>query len=86
MTWAVAAIAPDQLTAEMWRELLVNSGIPARVGPGDVASYLGVSSYPCRVMVEEEHLAEAVTALSEYLDEGGPAPPDEGDPESRPAG
>ncbi len=78
MTWVVAATAPDQLTAEMWRGLLENTGVPARVGPGDVASYLGVSSYPCRVMVEEEHLAEAVTALSEYLDEGGPAPSDEG--------
>ena len=82
----VAAIAPDQLTAEMWRGLLINTGIPARIGPGDVASFLGVSSYPCRVMVEEEHLAKAVTALSEYLDEGGPPPPDEGDSESRPAG
>ncbi len=80
MTWVSAATAPDQLTAEMWRGLLENAGIPARVGPGDVASYLGVSSYPCRVMVEEEHLAEAVTALSEYLREDDSAPPDEGGP------
>ena len=65
--WVVVITAPDQLTAEMWRELLVDAEIPARLGPGDVASFLGVSTYPCRVMVPRERLAEAADALSQYL-------------------
>ena len=31
MKWVTLAMAPDQLTAEMWCELLRNEGIPAMV-------------------------------------------------------
>ena len=59
--------APDQLTAEMWRELLNCDGIPAVIRAGDTASYLGISNTPCRLMVPQEHLSKARQTLEEHL-------------------
>ena len=59
--------APDQLTAEMWQELLHNDGIPAVIRAGDTASYMGVSNAPCRLMVPEDRLQEARRLLEEHL-------------------
>ncbi len=59
--------APEQLTAEMWRELLHNEGIPAVIRAGDTASFLGVSNAPCRLMVPEERLQEARRLVEEHL-------------------
>ena len=70
MAWVVVATAPDQLTAEMWRGLLLSADVPARVDPGDVASFLGVRTYPCRLMVPEEHMADALMVLSSNLETG----------------
>ncbi len=67
---AYLTTAPDQLTAEMWRELLRGEGIPAVVRAGDTASYLGISNAPCRLMVHQERLSEARQTLEEHL---GPA-------------
>ena len=64
MKWVCAATAPDQLVAEMWRELLVGQGIAAVVRSGDTASYLGVSAYPCRVLVRERDLDGAKRVLA----------------------
>lgn len=64
MKWVCAATAPDQLVAEMWRELLVGQGIAAVVRSGDTASYLGVSAYPCRVLVRERDLDRAKRVLA----------------------
>ena len=64
MKWVCAATAPDQLVAEMWRELLVGEGIAAAVRSGDTASYLGVSAYPCRVLVRERDLDRAKDVLA----------------------
>ncbi len=64
MKWVCAATAPDQLVAEMWRELLVGQGIAAVVRSGDTASYLGVSAYPCRVLVRERDLDSAKRVLA----------------------
>ena len=64
MKWVCAATAPDQLVAEMWRELLVGQGIAAVVRSGDTASYLGVSAYPCRVLVRERDLDRAKGVLA----------------------
>ena len=63
MGWAVAITAPDQLTAEMWRELLLGAGIPARIRSGDITTFLGVSGYPCRVLVPKERMEEAMSIL-----------------------
>ncbi len=61
--WKLLTVAPDQLTAEMWRELLLGEGIPAVVNPGDTASFMGVSPLPCRLMVAEEYLERAKQIL-----------------------
>lgn len=49
--WLLLTTAPDQLTAEIWRDILLQHGIPAMVNPGDAISFMGVSSFPCRIMV-----------------------------------
>ena len=61
--WKLLTVAPDQLIAEMWRELLQQKGIPAEVNPGDTASFLGVSPLPCRLMVAESHFKKAQKVL-----------------------
>ena len=57
--WAYLTTAPDQIVAEMWRDMLAKEGVPARVRPGDVSTFLGVSSYPCRILVAEDQLETA---------------------------
>ena len=57
--WVTVATAPNQPVAEMWRNLLLEQGIPAQVQPGDVASFLGVSSRPCRLLVPRDREEEA---------------------------
>ena len=65
--WVYLTTAPDQLTAEMWQELLRNENVPAMVRAGDTASFMGVSSAPCQLMVLEEHLQEARRLLENRL-------------------
>ena len=67
MKWAQLTTAPDQLIAEMWRDLLLNEGIPAAIRGGDTASYFGVTTYPCRILVDEERVDEAKETLEGYL-------------------
>jgi hypothetical protein len=61
--WTVLGTAPDQLTAELWRGLLQEQGIPAMLAPGDVASFLGVSSTPCRLLVDDRRLEDARSVI-----------------------
>lgn len=65
MKWEYLTTAPDQLTAEIWQELLQSEGIPAMIEPGDAISFLGVSPMPCRLMVREGFLAQAQAILAE---------------------
>ena len=60
-------MAPDQLTAEMWCELLHNEGIPAMVRPSDAVSFLGVSTRACRVVVAEDRREDAVAVLRKQM-------------------
>lgn len=59
--------APDQLQAEMWRSLLEAEGVSALLRPGDTASYLGVSAYPCRILVPEAEIERARVVMEERL-------------------
>jgi hypothetical protein len=68
--WEVLTVAPDQLTAEMWRELLQQKGIPAEVNPADIASFMGVSSLPCRLIVAKSYLETAQQIMDELGIEG----------------
>ena len=70
MKWVLLTTAPDQLQAEMWRDLLLEEGLSALVRPGDTASFLGVSAYPCRILVAEGQLERAREVLDERLGTG----------------
>lgn len=61
--WITVGEAPDQLTAEMWCEYLQEQGIPARLSPGQVTSFLGVSALATGVQVPESAGDAAVEAL-----------------------
>ncbi len=67
LKWTPVATAPDQLTAEMWQELLQEQGVPATIQPGDAVSFLGVTAWPCRVLVPEDMLGEARAVLADVL-------------------
>ena len=69
MKWVYLTTAPDQTIAEMWRGLLNEEGISAMVRPSDAVSFLGVSPYPCRLMVPEEEIEKAREVLEPLLDE-----------------
>jgi hypothetical protein len=73
--WVYLTTAPDQLTAEMWVELLSHQGIPAMIRPQDMTSFLGTSVLGCRLIVPKEHLEEARTALEDSLGEPEPDGP-----------
>jgi len=66
--WVHLAVAPDQITAEIWVSILRDNGIGAFVRPSDTPSYLGVSALGCRVQVREGDL-EAALSLIEAADE-----------------
>ena len=67
MRWVYLTTAPDQLQAEIWRDLLVEEGVPALVRGGDMSSFLGVSAQPCRIMVADDRVERAREVLGERL-------------------
>ncbi|MCH7800092.1 MAG: DUF2007 domain-containing protein [Chloroflexi bacterium] len=75
MNWKYLITAPDQLVAEMWSELLLSYGVRAIVRAGDTQSFLGVSAYPCRILVDEPDVERARELMQselgiEFADEG----------------
>jgi hypothetical protein len=66
MKWEYLTTAPDQLTAEIWLQLLQNEGVPAVIEPRDAISFLGLSTMPCRLMVPEGLVKEALAILGEH--------------------
>ena len=69
--WIVLTSAPDQLTAEIWRDILVQEGIPAMINPEDAVSFLGVSSFPCRILVASGYSKKAREILASLQAEEG---------------
>ncbi len=59
--------APNQITAEMWQELLRSENVTVIMRAGDTASFLRVTGAPCRMLVSEELLEEARRVLEEQL-------------------
>ena len=71
LSWVYLTTAPDQLVAEMWRDLLLGEGIASMIPPGDtMTSYLGVSPYPCGIMVHGDDLGRAKEALGLITEPG----------------
>jgi hypothetical protein len=67
--WELLTTAPDQLTAEIWVDILKQNDIPAVINPQDAISFMGVSSLPCRIMVADGYRQPA----QEILDSLKPA-------------
>jgi hypothetical protein len=65
--WVVVRTAPDQITAEIWQEMLKDEGIPAMLSPADVVSFLGTSFIPCRLLVPSTSLDAAKAVLEGEL-------------------
>ncbi len=68
--WVALEMAPDQIQAEMMRDVLLESGIPAMIGQGDTNSFMGISLNPVRVMVYSGDLERAQKTLEELTDPG----------------
>jgi len=77
--WVLLVAAPDQITAEIWKDILVQEGVPAVINPADTTYILGVTNLPCRIMVPEDFLGQAREVLegiqSEPQGEAGPEEP-----------
>ena len=76
MRWVYLVTAPNELVAEMWRDLLVQAGIPALVEAGGRASFLGNALTPLRIMVADERREEAREVLEGYLTPAEPTDED----------
>ncbi len=68
--WITFATAPDQITAEMWRDLVQQAGIACQLQPGDTIGFIGVSAAPVRLMAREPDVAGAKRALDDQLGRG----------------
>ncbi|MDP6821919.1 MAG: hypothetical protein QF554_01330 [Dehalococcoidia bacterium] len=63
MEWVVFATAPDQMTAEMWQDLLSQAQIRCQLRAGDTYGFLGVSATPVRLVAPQEEAEIARDAL-----------------------
>jgi hypothetical protein len=70
MKWVTFATAPDQITAEMWSDLVRQAGVPCILRPGDTSGFMGVTAHPVRLMTLEHEKERAVEALEAQLSGG----------------
>ena len=64
--WQNTATAPNEFTATLWRDILIDSGIPSFIQPTEAATFLVAAAIlPVRVMVPAERLEEAKSILTE---------------------
>jgi len=78
-TWDTFATAPDQLTAEMWSDLVRQAGVECAIRAGDTTGFLGLSPYPVRLVTRKSDLESARAALDAVLGRGAdPGAPNEG--------
>ncbi len=66
MEWTHLTTTSDQLSAELLVQALLEEGIEALVNQGDTNSFLGVTGYPCRVMVRADAWRQAVGFLEKW--------------------
>lgn len=85
VNWVAFATAPDQLTAEMWRDLLAQAGLNCQLRAGDIAGFMGVQHGPVRLVAPEEQAEEARDTLQTLVNLSGLSVED-GGPGSAPAG
>ncbi len=68
MKWVGLVMAPDEMTAAMWCELLQNEGVPAAPKLAGAGNYVGVVFGPgvsneCWVMVHDDDVDRAAAIL-----------------------
>jgi len=69
MKWEVFCEAPNQIVAEGWRSFLVAQGVPCRLYPGDVSTFMGLAQTEVRLMTTEDRLQQALELIDELLDD-----------------
>lgn len=69
MKWTVFAIAPDQVTAEMWCEMLRSSGVNCRLRDIN-PSFIGPSLHPVRLVAPEDEWELALHLLESNVELG----------------
>ncbi|HCV26842.1 MAG TPA: hypothetical protein QGI07_07270 [Dehalococcoidia bacterium] len=67
MDWVVFATAPDQMTAEMWQDLLSQAHIRCQLRAGDTYGFLGISAAPVRLVAPEDEAEIARDALETLI-------------------
>lgn len=65
MAWSIFTEAPNQTIAESWCRYVVGSGVPCRLYPGDISSFMGVTASGVRLMTEEAHVEQARALIHE---------------------
>lgn len=70
--WVHLATAPDQITAEIWIDILRQHGISATIRPSDAVSFMGLSTASCRIQTAEEDLERAREVLGDDADSPDP--------------
>ena len=53
MNWKLLSTAPNQITAESWRELLKVNGFNSKIIDSTNYVYIGISNSPVRLFVSE---------------------------------
>ena len=81
MDWKVFATAPDQLIGESWCGLVEAAGINCKLQPGDAVGFMGVSTFPVRLMTRSEDVELARSVLNAYIGEDELPPITENEPE-----
>jgi hypothetical protein len=70
--WTHLAVAPDQITAEFWIQVLSDQQILAMIHPSDAVSWMGVSGFGCRIQCREEDLQAALEVIDSLRDPDEP--------------
>lgn len=65
MAWSVFAEAPNQTVAESWCRYAVECGVPCRLYPGDISSFMGVGVRSVRLMTQAGYVARAKVLIDE---------------------
>ena len=71
------ATAPDQITAEMWRDLVRQAGVDCALQPGDMIGFIGVTAAPVRLITRPRDADRARRALDAQLGRRQREPEDE---------
>ena len=67
MNWKLLSTAPNQITAESWRELLKVNGFNSKIIDSTNYVYIGISNSTVRLFVSENDYLPAKKLLSEML-------------------